>query len=77
MKFDFDEKPHILAVDDNLIDRKVIERLFINSTCKGMKRKTKKTLSSFYLLLSFNYLLIKENFYNIFYHVSLSFFMEF
>ncbi|KAB5512329.1 hypothetical protein DKX38_029357 [Salix brachista] len=33
-KFNFDEKPHVLAVDDNLIDRKVIERLFINSTCK-------------------------------------------
>ncbi|KAG5222665.1 two-component response regulator ARR [Salix suchowensis] len=33
-KFSFDEKPHVLAVDDNLIDRKLIERLFINSTCK-------------------------------------------
>ncbi|XP_061987746.1 two-component response regulator ARR17-like [Populus nigra] len=34
MEFDFDEKPHVLAVDDSLIDRKVIERLLINSTCK-------------------------------------------
>jgi hypothetical protein len=42
MEFDFDEKPHVLAVDDSLIDRKVIERLLINSTCRGMKR-TKKS----------------------------------
>jgi hypothetical protein len=41
IEFDFDEKPHVLAVDDSLIDRKVIERLLINSTCRGMKR-TKK-----------------------------------
>ncbi|XP_052305558.1 two-component response regulator ARR17 [Populus trichocarpa] len=34
MEFDFDEKPHVLAVDDSLIDRKVIERLLINSTCR-------------------------------------------
>ncbi|WCJ34916.1 Two-component response regulator ARR17 [Euphorbia peplus] len=36
-RFDFDdekEKPHVLAVDDSLIDRKVIERLLINSACK-------------------------------------------
>ncbi|KAJ4834399.1 Two-component response regulator arr17 [Turnera subulata] len=34
MGFDFDEKPHVLAVDDSLVDRKVIERLLINSACK-------------------------------------------
>ncbi|XP_065847426.1 two-component response regulator ARR17-like [Euphorbia lathyris] len=35
-RFDIDEKekPHVLAVDDSLIDRKVIERLLINSACK-------------------------------------------
>jgi len=36
MGFDFDEKPHVLAVDDGLIDRKAIERLLINSEYKGM-----------------------------------------
>ncbi|KAL3565417.1 hypothetical protein D5086_033463 [Populus alba] len=34
MEFDIDEKPHVLAVDDSLIDRKVIERLLTNSTCR-------------------------------------------
>ncbi|CAK7323487.1 unnamed protein product [Dovyalis caffra] len=34
MGFDFDEKPHVLAVDDNSIDRKVMEKLLINSACK-------------------------------------------
>lgn len=29
------EQPHVLAVDDNLIDRKLIEQLLINSSCKG------------------------------------------
>ncbi|KAK4579724.1 hypothetical protein RGQ29_029402 [Quercus rubra] len=28
------EQPHVLAVDDNLIDRKLIEQLLINSSCK-------------------------------------------
>ncbi|KAL3565418.1 hypothetical protein D5086_033464 [Populus alba] len=34
MEFDIDEKPHVLAVDDSSIDRKVIERLLTNSTCR-------------------------------------------
>ena len=29
------EQPHVLAVDDSLIDRKLIEKLLINSSCKG------------------------------------------
>ncbi|XP_062173268.1 two-component response regulator ARR17-like [Alnus glutinosa] len=29
-----DEKPHVLAVDDSLLDRKLIERLLTNSSCK-------------------------------------------
>ena len=40
MGFDFDEKPHVLAVDDGLIDRKAIERLLITLKIKvwyGMK----------------------------------------
>lgn len=28
-------QPHVLAVDDNLIDRKIIEKLLRNSSCKG------------------------------------------
>ncbi|XP_052186600.1 two-component response regulator ARR17-like isoform X2 [Diospyros lotus] len=31
---DNEEKPHVLAVDDNLIDRKLIERLLTSSACK-------------------------------------------
>ncbi|RXH85000.1 hypothetical protein DVH24_041768 [Malus domestica] len=30
-----DEKPHVLAVDDSLVDRKIIEKLLTNSACKG------------------------------------------
>ncbi|XP_011021054.1 PREDICTED: two-component response regulator ARR17-like isoform X3 [Populus euphratica] len=37
MGFDFDEKPHVLAVDDGLIDRKAIERLLIKSEYKGLE----------------------------------------
>ncbi|GMQ01385.1 hypothetical protein CsSME_00048038 [Camellia sinensis var. sinensis] len=29
-----EERPHVLAVDDSLVDRKLIERLFTNSACK-------------------------------------------
>lgn len=28
-------EPHVLAVDDNLIDRKIVEKLLKNSSCKG------------------------------------------
>ncbi|XP_075636027.1 two-component response regulator ARR17-like isoform X2 [Castanea sativa] len=30
-----DEKPHVLAVDDSLLDRKLIEKLLTNSSCKA------------------------------------------
>lgn len=30
-----DEELHVLAVDDNLIDRKLVERLLKISSCKG------------------------------------------
>lgn len=30
--------PHVLAVDDNLIDRKLVEKLLRNSSCKGTYR---------------------------------------
>lgn len=30
-----DEQVHVLAVDDSLVDRKVIERLLKISSCKG------------------------------------------
>ncbi|XP_076892109.1 two-component response regulator ARR17-like [Bidens hawaiensis] len=29
-----EEKPHVLVVDDSLIDRKIMEKLFTNSACK-------------------------------------------
>ncbi|GMY10425.1 two-component response regulator ARR17-like isoform X1 [Fagus crenata] len=29
-----DEKPHVLAVDDSLLDRRLIEKLLTNSSCK-------------------------------------------
>lgn len=29
-------KPHVLAVDDSVLDRKIIERLLTNSSCKGI-----------------------------------------
>lgn len=30
-----EQEPHVLAVDDNLIDRKIVEKLLKNSSCKG------------------------------------------
>ena len=32
---DIVEQPHVLAVDDSDIDRKLIEKLLKNSSCKG------------------------------------------
>lgn len=29
------EEPHVLAVDDNLVDRKLVEILLKKSSCKG------------------------------------------
>ncbi|MFS7964525.1 putative response regulator and transcription factor RR-A-type family [Helianthus anomalus] len=29
-----EERPHVLVVDDSLVDRKIMERLFTNSACK-------------------------------------------
>ncbi|GMP83878.1 hypothetical protein CsSME_00037645 [Camellia sinensis var. sinensis] len=29
-----EERPHVLAFDDSLVDRKLIERLLTNSACK-------------------------------------------
>ncbi|OMO90044.1 hypothetical protein COLO4_19422 [Corchorus olitorius] len=34
MAVDFGDEPHVLAVDDNLIDRKLVEKLLKNSSCK-------------------------------------------
>ncbi|XP_050368344.1 two-component response regulator ARR17-like [Argentina anserina] len=34
MGLNSDEKPHVLAVDDSVLDRKIIERLLTNSSCK-------------------------------------------
>ncbi|EEF41585.1 two-component system sensor histidine kinase/response regulator, putative [Ricinus communis] len=31
---DYGDQPHVLAVDDNLIDRKLVEKLLKNSCCK-------------------------------------------
>lgn len=30
------EKPHVLAVDDNLTDLKLVEKLLKNSSCRGI-----------------------------------------
>lgn len=32
---DTGDQPHVLAVDDSLVDRKLIEKLLKNSSCKG------------------------------------------
>lgn len=29
-------RPHVLVVDDSLVDRKIMEKLFTNSACKGI-----------------------------------------
>ncbi|KHF99848.1 Two-component response regulator ARR16 -like protein [Gossypium arboreum] len=34
MAVELGDEPHVLAVDDNLIDRKLVERLLKNSSCK-------------------------------------------
>ncbi|XP_039063307.1 two-component response regulator ARR17-like isoform X1 [Hibiscus syriacus] len=34
MAAEFGDEPHVLAVDDNLIDRKLVEKLLKNSSCK-------------------------------------------
>ncbi|XWS74513.1 hypothetical protein CRYUN_Cryun01aG0004400 [Craigia yunnanensis] len=34
MTVEFGDEPHVLAVDDNLIDRKLVEKLLKNSSCK-------------------------------------------
>lgn len=31
-----EERPHVLAVDDSLVDRKLIETLLTKSACKGI-----------------------------------------
>ncbi|KAK4489341.1 hypothetical protein RD792_005148 [Penstemon davidsonii] len=33
-KGNVEEEPHVLAVDDNLVDRKLVEKLLKNSSCK-------------------------------------------
>ncbi|XP_010670065.2 two-component response regulator ARR17 [Beta vulgaris subsp. vulgaris] len=33
-KLSYEDQPHVLAVDDNVIDRKLIERLLKSSSCK-------------------------------------------
>ncbi|XVE86069.1 hypothetical protein DITRI_Ditri18aG0006900 [Diplodiscus trichospermus] len=34
MTVEFGDEPHVLAVDDNLTDRKLVEKLLKNSSCK-------------------------------------------
>ena len=31
-----DERPHVMVVDDNVVDRRIAERLFTNSAWKGI-----------------------------------------
>lgn len=35
-----EEEPHVLAVDDNLIDRKLVEKLLKVSSCRGTNSPT-------------------------------------
>jgi len=45
--------PHVLAVDDNLIDRKLVEKLLKNSSCKGTYTYLSLNHFLFYSLLLF------------------------
>ena len=33
---DYGDEPHVLAVDDNLIDRKLVEKLLKSFSCRGI-----------------------------------------
>lgn len=35
LDFEHENVPHVLAVDDSFVDRKIIEKLLIKSACKG------------------------------------------
>lgn len=49
------DQPHVLAVDDNLVDRKLIEKLLKNSSCKGNIKKNNSSFFSPYLFLVRDY----------------------
>jgi len=52
-----DEKPHVLAVDDSLLDRKLIEKLLTNSSCKGIYMMPPLSFSlSWFSLIFFSFL---------------------
>jgi two-component response regulator (ARR-A family) len=44
---------HVLAVDDSLVDRKVIERLLKISSCKGRRSKSLLFLKKIWVLIGF------------------------
>lgn len=45
---------HVLAVDDNLIDRKIVEKLLKNFSCKGTSKNTFDFLESCFIFHSKN-----------------------
>lgn len=45
-----DEELHVLAVDDNLIDRKLVERLLKISSCKGSNFSDQNPFITFCIL---------------------------
>lgn len=47
----YTEEPHVLAVDDSLVDRKLVERLLKNSSCKG---KTNLTFLSIFFAFTWD-----------------------
>ncbi|KAJ8437259.1 hypothetical protein Cgig2_010084 [Carnegiea gigantea] len=51
-RMEFGEEFHVLAVDDNLIDRKLVERLLKNSSCKGATCRESLRNKPLYALLS-------------------------
>jgi hypothetical protein len=51
-----DETPHVLAVDDSLLDRKLIEKLLTNSSCKGTYIYHVFLIISFFFFVFSNFL---------------------
>ena len=53
LSFSFTSELHVLAVDDSIVDRKVIERLLRISACKGTNSFSFFCFSLFGLWFSF------------------------
>lgn len=53
------EEAHVLAVDDSLVDRKIIEKLLKISSCKGLPLDTKIHFFLFFFCLFHHGILIE------------------